>query len=255
MLKYKLLITTLPFVAIVVGLALLRDFVFQIHGLLEFGEIAPILSAVALIIGFMMAGVLADYKESEKIPGEIATTMETIGDNVQIVVALSKDADTSSIKSQYARLVATVDDWFMCRISVDQCYAVLEDFLHEITIMHQVVGANYAIRSLAELHNLRRLITRVTVISKTSFIPAVHILLNLMVVTTVSLLLIVNYKTVMAEYFLITLLSLIYIYLLRLIGDVDNPFEYSTGNKSSGSTEVDPFPMQGYRKRFVSKNN
>ncbi len=254
MLKYKLIITTLPFVAVVIGLALIRDFVFRIHGILEFSEVAPILSAVALIIGFMMAGVLTDYKESEKIPGEIATTLETIGDTVQMVIALSKDADTSSVENQYARLVATVEDWFMGRTSVEHCYAVLDDFRQVFTIMHQAAGVNYAIRSLAELHNLRRLITRVDVISRTSFIPAVYALLNLLVITTISLLLIINYKTIMAEYFLITLLSLIYIYLLRLIGDVDNPFEYSIGENKTGSTEVDPFPLQSFRRRFEAKN-
>ncbi len=252
MFKWKLLIATLPFVVIIVAIALIRDYVLRLHGILEFSEVAPLLSAVALIVGIMMAGVLTDYKESEKIPGEIATTLETIGDTIQVVAALNKETDISALGTEYGRLVATVEDWFMGRTGVNQCYAVLDDFRQALPLMQQAVGVNYVIRSLGEIHNLRRLITRVDVIAKTSFIPAGYALLDLLVGTTITLLLMINYKTVLAEYFLISLLSLIYIYLLRLIRDVDNPFEYVSKNNKSSTTEVNPFPVQNFRQRFES---
>ncbi len=86
MVKWRLVLTTLPLVAIVIGLAVVRDFVLHFKGVIEFSEISPILSVVSLIIGFMLAGVLTDYKEGERIPGEIAATLETIGDTVDVVV-------------------------------------------------------------------------------------------------------------------------------------------------------------------------
>lgn len=251
--KWKLFLTTLPFVLVIVSIALIRDYVLHLKGVIEFSEVSPLIAAVALIIGFMMAGVLADYKESEKIPGEIATTLETIEDTMRLVIALNKDADVSNFESQYRRLVATVEDWFLRRIEVEQCYAVLDEFRLVVERMHQAAGVNYTIRSLGEMHNLRRLITRTNVIMRTSFIPAGSALLNLLVGTTVTLLLIVNYKTVLAEYVLIALLSLIYIYLLRLIHDVDNPFEYNARKNGSGMTEVDAYPLQDYRRRLESK--
>src|SRR3989304_9569460 len=116
MVKWKLLIKTLPIVALVVALALVRDYVLQVDGIIEFSEVSPLLSAVALIIGFMLAGVLTDYKESEKIPGEIATTLETIGDTVQIAGALNKGTDSSDFDARYHALVCTVEDWFMRRV-------------------------------------------------------------------------------------------------------------------------------------------
>ena len=253
MLKWKLLITTLPLVLIVVGVALIRDYVLQIKGIIEFSDVTPLLSGVALIVGLMLAGVLTDYKESEKIPGELATTLETIGDTVQIALAVAKDDEASEIAGKYQALVAAVEDWFLRRIPVDRCYAALEEFRSAIKTMHTAAGVPYAIRSLGETHNLRRLITRADVISRTSFIPAGYALLDLLVTTTVILLLMANYKSVIAEYFLITIFSLIYIYLVRLIRDVDDPFEYEPGQATGGAVEVDPYPLVEYRQRVEGR--
>ena len=253
MLKWKLLITTLPMVVAVVAIALVRDYALRLPGVIEFSEVSPLLAAVALIVGFMLAGVLADYKESEKMPGEIATTLETIGDTVQTVIGLNQQADVSQFQDQFRALVTAVDDWFAHRLSTDQCYAALAAFRPIVETMHPAAGVNYTIRGLSELHNLRRMITRTDVISRTSFIPVGYALLDLLVGTTLGLLLISNYKTPMAEYFLISLFSLIYIYLTRLIRDVDSPFAYSASMNVNSSAEVDPYPLREYRRRLESR--
>lgn len=252
MLKWKLLLTTLPLVLLVVGVALLRDYVFQVKGIIEFSDVTPLLSGVALIVGLMLAGVLTDYKESEKVPGELATTLETIGDTIQVVVTVSKEPEAIELGGKFHTLVAAVEDWFLRRIPVGHCYAALEEFRGTVKTMH-TAGVPYAARSLGELHNLRRLITRVDVISRTSFIPAGYALLDLLVATTVVLLLLANYKSVIAEYFLITIFSLIYIYLVRLIRDVDDPFEYAPGEASGGAVEVNPYPLVEFRQRLEAR--
>lgn len=254
MIKWKLMLTTLPLVALVVATALVRDYVLEVKGIIEFSDVTPLLSGVALIVGLMLAGVLTDYKESEKIPGEIATTLETIGDTVQAVIAVSKEVEAGELEGRYRTLVATVEDWFMRRTEVAQCYRALEEFRSAIRIIH-AAGVPYAARSLGEIHNLRRLVTRVEVISRTSFIPAGYALLDLLVATTVVLLLLSNYKSAIAEYFLITIFSLIYIYLVRLIRDVDDPFEYEPGQAQGGAVEVNPFPLVEYRRRLEAGGN
>jgi hypothetical protein len=250
MFKYRLMLTTLPWVALIGALAVLRDYVLHIKGVIEFSSVAPVLGAVALIAGFMLAGVLSDYKESEKIPGEIATTLETIGDTVETVRVLNKDSDLSDFRPRFIALVGIIDDWFMHRVSTEKCYAALTDFREVIIRMHSAVSVNYTIRSMSELHNLRRLITRAEVISRTTFVPVGYALLDLLVAATLVLLLAANYSSPLAEYFLITLFSLIYIYMIRLIYDLDNPFMYLPKKFAGGSAEVNPFPLSEYRHRL-----
>jgi hypothetical protein len=250
MIKYKLLVTTLPWVAFIGILALVRDYFLHMKGIIEFTTAAPVLAAVALIAGFMLAGVLADYKESEKIPGDIATTLETIGDTVDAVLALHPAGDVGDFKPRFIALVGITEDWFMHRVSTEKCYAALTDFKEVIVRMHPAVSVNYTIRCLGEMHNLRRLITRADVISRTTFIPVGYALLDLLVGATLLLLLAANYTTPLAEYFLIILFSLIYIYMIRLIYDLDNPFRYSVKKVIGGAAEVNPFPLAEYRHRL-----
>lgn len=250
MIKWKLVLTTLPVVALIVGAAVVRDRVFHLPGVIDFGDVSPILPAVALIVGFMLAGVFADYKESEKIPGEIATTLETLGDTVDTVVALAKDTDVSEFKPKFRRLVSTVEDWLLRRTSVQQCYAALSDFNTVVQVMQPAAGVSYTIRALGEMHNLRRLVTRVDVISRTSFIAVGYALLDLLAWSTIALLLISNYKSLIAEYLLIGLFSLVYIYMIRLIRDLDEPFLYKSEKTPAGSAEANPFPLTEYRERL-----
>jgi len=250
MIKWKLMLTTLPFAALIAGVAVVRDQVFHLQGFIEFGEVSPLLSAVALIVGFMLAGVLSDYKESEKIPGEMATTLETIGDTVDTVVVLAKETDISKLKPKFRALVSTVEDWLLNRISVQKCYAELGEFTALVHAMHPAAGMTYTIRALGEIHNLRRLITRVDVISRTSFVAVGYALLDLLVGSTIVLLLISNYKSPTSEYFLIALFSLVYIYMVRLIRDLDEPFRYSSGKVPAGSAEANPFPLTEFRERL-----
>ncbi len=253
MLKWKLMLGTLPYVGLVLAVVLMRDYLFHLPGLFDFSDVSPLLSAVSLIIGFMLAGVLSDFKESEKIPGEIATLLETIEDTVEVVIALNKQADVSDFRPKYQALATTVEKWFLRRADVAECYTVLDDFRTVSQTMHAAAGVNYTIRCLGETHNLRRLITRADVISQTSFLQSGYALLDLLAGTTIMLLLLANYKSPIAEYMLIGLFSLIYIYLVRLIRDIDDPFEYDPAGGATGAAEVTPYPLVDYIKRLKGK--
>src|SRR5688572_1927870 len=44
-----------------------------------------LVAANVFLLGFLLAGTLADYKESEKLPGDLAASLETIADECQIL--------------------------------------------------------------------------------------------------------------------------------------------------------------------------
>src|SRR5688500_20235210 len=44
-----------------------------------------LVAATVFLIGFLLAGTLADFKESERLPGELAGRTETIADECQIL--------------------------------------------------------------------------------------------------------------------------------------------------------------------------
>ncbi len=74
MVKWKLLVTPLPFPLGVLMLNVILDRGLGFEGIIDFSDLGAILTAGAFLIGFMLSGVMADYKESERLPGEIAAS-------------------------------------------------------------------------------------------------------------------------------------------------------------------------------------
>ncbi|MGA1361884.1 MAG: hypothetical protein ACO36A_03070, partial [Ilumatobacteraceae bacterium] len=60
--RFRLLLGSLPIVAVVLVARYLMQEVWEIGEIAGFGEIGSVITGVTLILGFMLAGVLADYK-------------------------------------------------------------------------------------------------------------------------------------------------------------------------------------------------
>ena len=62
-----------------------------------------------------------------------------------------------------------------------------------------------------------------------------------------------KFKSPLAEYILVPFVTLIYVYMLRLIKDVDDPFDYSPDGSRRGGAEVDLFPLDEYAARLRAR--
>jgi hypothetical protein len=69
----------------------------------------------------------------------------------------------------------------------------------------------------------------------------------------IGLLMVSTFKSVPAELIVIAFVTLTYVYLYRLIKDIDDPFEYSRDGRR-GSSEVALFPLTDYLQRFDNRN-
>jgi hypothetical protein len=59
-----------------------------------------LVAGAIFLIGFLLAGVLSDYKESEKLPGELVASLKTLSD--EMVLRIDTIRDTNFIGSAYA---------------------------------------------------------------------------------------------------------------------------------------------------------
>ena len=62
---------------------------------------------------------------------------------------------------------------------------------------------------------------------------------------------VLGFEDLIAETVMVPFVSLIYLYMLRLIKDVDNPFDYEDGRRGLESGEVALFPLDEYRVRLA----
>jgi hypothetical protein len=247
MIKWRLLWTTLPFVILMLGLAYVRDYVLHLRPLVVLGDVTEILAAVSLILGLMLAGVLSDYKDSEKTPGDLAVSLESLGDAVEAATSNGAAKGLKGLRLAMKDLVFTVDDWLARRVELDALDLSMDHFRKALRAAGSDISESLSGRCLDALQSLRPVVMRADVIMHTSFLPAGYALMYLLVAVTLVLLLAAEYPSPSAEYLLVAALSLIYIFMLRLVRDLDDPFGYGTSKRRGGSAEVNPYPVVRYR--------
>ena len=109
--RWKLTLKVLPYVLAVIIIKYLTH-TYK----LEFLSLSPLftalISANIFLIGFLISGVLSDYKESEKLPGELAAGLETLYDEGSIIYSKNRK---SKIAEEYpakiALLCSSIINW------------------------------------------------------------------------------------------------------------------------------------------------
>lgn len=242
--KWRLMLTTLPYVAAMLGLKLgLHALNFK--GLVEFSDVAMVLTGGVFLIGFMLAGTMSDYKESERLPGEVAAALETLEETYAQAAMTRPTLDQRKLKEAVLHAGEGILDCLLGRRPRNELYGVLDALRDTAGELERAGAGPYAGRSLAELHGLRRFLTRVLVISRTGFLASGYALLEALTACIFGLLLVAAFKNLISEVTLVAFVSLIFTYMLRLIRDIDDPFEYSSDG-NHGANEVELFPISDF---------
>lgn len=251
MVKWKLLLTTLPYVVAALALKLALKYLADFQGLIEFSDMSLVLTAGTFLTGFMLAGTLADYKEAEKLPAEIACGLESIEETfLQVSIgrpAVNLGEDRRALLDAGTHLW----DWLHKKRSQEEMFGALERLGARLADMEKHGAGPHASRALRELHNLRRNATRVGVISRTGFAAAGYALLEVLTVLILGMTILGKFKPY-TEIVLVPFIALIFVYMLRFIRDLDDPFDYAEDG-TRGSVEVELFPLREYLDRLRTR--
>jgi hypothetical protein len=252
MAKWKLLLTTLPYMVIALGTKLAIEHFLQFEGVVEFSDIGLVLTGGVFLIGFMLAGTMADYKESEKLPAEVACALEAIEETFAQAAASKPAIDLAESRKAVLRAGEAIHDWLFRKIDQRQMYAALDELGVAIQQLEKAGATPLGVRAMNELATLRKLTTRIGVISRTGFLASGYALLETLTIVILGLLVISKFKSMLAEVVLIPFVTLIYVYMIRLIRDIDDPFEYEEGGVK-GAAEVELFPVEEYLERLRAR--
>jgi hypothetical protein len=252
MLKWKLMLSTLPIVFAMAAFKVLLDVVFQFRGLVPFSDVGVILTACVFLIGFLLAGTMADYKESERLPAEIAATLETIEEVFALAAINRPGLRLAQLRGSVLELTDAIKDWLVQRRSTD-VYGALSRAGDVIGWLEREGAGPYASRAIPQLMAVRRTIARIDVIARTGFLPPAYALLEVLVVMVIGLMLIAEFSSRLVEVLIVPFVTLVNVYMLRLIRDIDNPFEYSPDGRQSGRAEVELWPLDEYRARLAAR--
>jgi hypothetical protein len=252
-LKWKLMLSTLPIVLALLGVKLILEQVLGFKGLIDFSDVGIILTSGVFLIGFLLAGTMADYKEAEKLPADLSCTLETLEEIFVLAATGRPGLDVHQLRREVLTLTDSIREWLAHKCTTDQVYGAMTRMSEVLQQLEQAGAGPYASRAVPQLLAVRRSVSRIDVIVRTGFLPPAYALLEVLIVMIISLMMIARFRSVVAEMLLVPFVALVNIYMLRLIKDVDNPFDFKDGVRDFRSGEVALFPLDEYRERLAAR--
>ncbi len=223
--RWFLAVKVLPYVAGVFAVKLL------LHRLgweaLSFGPLlTSLIAATVFLLGFLISGTLGDYKESERLPGEMAASIEAIADECQIIYE-SKKARAARECLEYLRdFSASLLSWFEKAERTKNVMEKIDRFNAFFLSFESLTQANFIARLKQEQNLIRKQVMRVHTIRETSFVSAGYTLAEIIIGLLLLGFTLTKLEPFYESLFLLGMVSFLLIYMLLLIKDLDNPFDH-----------------------------
>jgi hypothetical protein len=197
---------------------------------------AALLAAVTFVTAFLLSGVLGDYNTSRSMPLQIVNSVRAIQDGVMLVCALQPAYNAQPCLAQLEQLLAAILGW----LQADRPFAEIEKELTQLTPifadLQQQTSIAIAPRLQAEQSQLRSAVRNIQQIRDVDFLKPANALLESFWIGAIGTLLLVHTNTFSESLLVPGLLFLVFTYLLRLILDLENPFQYD--GKSSVAIDL-----------------
>jgi hypothetical protein len=194
--------------------------------------------AATFVIAFILSGTLSDYRASEEMVSQIASTVESIQDTSLFVAVNHPDYDPAPLTQGLAQVLESVLAW----LELGQPSTKVSDAVDQLVPLFARLEAHTSgpiiSRIQAEQGKLRLIMARIKLIRDTDFLPPAYVMLQVFLAGAIVALLLTGgeqlSKTLVVSAFLFTS----FIYLVALISDLDNPFQYD--GKSCVDVDLSP---------------
>ena len=224
--RWKLAIKTLPFVVMIVLVKLIVHYLG--YEFLTLNSLfTAIISANIFLIGFLISGVLVDYKESEKMPGDLASSMETMADEGFIIYQNKKSKEALEYLKDIVLFNKSLLAWFYKKEKTESLLEKLFSFNNYFLAFESQTQANFITRLKQEQNLIRKMINRIHTIRETSFLGTGYAIAEIITFVLVAGMIFIKIDPFYESIFFVSFVSFILIYMIYFIKDLDNPFGYN----------------------------
>jgi hypothetical protein len=246
--KWSIAFKIMPLIILVAILKFLsHKFGFEI---MELNALfTSLVAGTIFLIGFLISGVLSDYKESEKIPSELSASIKALFDDTYTIYK-GKNSETAYRFIEFQKsFTCSVRDWFYkeerTRLILNKI-SMMNDFFIELD--KEGVQANYIIKLKNEQNSIRKMILRIDTIRDTEFVGSAYAIVEAMGFLTGLGLIIIKIEPFYASLFITLLVTFLISYMFLLIKDLDNPFDYTVNGERG--TEISLKPIRDLSAEF-----
>lgn len=248
--KWHLAIRIIP---ILVGIVVLKLLFHKFD--LEFISLnalfTSLIASTTFLIGFLITGVISDYKESEKIPGDMASGLESLYDEIYILDKNKGNDTTKKFLVFYGEFLKSITDWFYRKEKTRSILKKLHHMDDHFAELESMIQPNFLTRMKNEQGNIRKLIIRVDNIRDLSFVQSAYAIVEALAFFVIFGLLILKVEPFYEALFFTTLVSFLMTYMIFLLKDLDDPFDYSEHGESG--TEVSIKPIRDLIDRLIDR--
>jgi predicted membrane chloride channel (bestrophin family) len=244
----RLLIRAAPWVLVVLVLKLVVEL-----GDWHLFELSPLLAgaigAEVFILGFLLNGTAGDFKEAEKLPGEMAASLETIADECLITHDEFKLPEAATALRQLVEISRSVRLWLIHDRGLDDVLSDIRALNGPYRVFAPVIQAGFTTRLKTEQSNVRKTVLRMDTMRRTSYVAAGYLIAEVTAVLLMFVLVVTElgqndepghqFTEVLTQLVLVGLISYLLIYLVSLIRDLDNPFEYKDGKPGAADVNLE----------------
>ena len=188
--------------------------------------VGAFISGAIFTIAIIFTGTFTDFKESEKVGGDLAASLKALYNDSR-VLPLTDEAPARVFRAHVRDLHRTMNhcfkdnSWNLADINRE-----MDKINNDIRIL---AYANVAPPLIAKLRNelgvIDKMTNRIEVIIRTDFIPAAYALAEIATASVIVLMLFVKIDPLLEATVIFAVIASMLIGLVLLIRDMDNPFE------------------------------
>jgi len=245
--KWKLAMRTVPIVLAVIVFKFASHY-FGLEFLALNSLFTAVISANIFLIGFLISGTLVDYKESEKLPGDLSASLEAMADEGLIILKNKDSREAEAYLRKLSGFSGMLVDWFYKKTRTEDLLGTLRSFNDDFLAFENQTQANFIVRMKQEQNAIRKMINRVHTIRETSFLGTGYAIAEIITSILVFGLIAIKMDPFYESVFFVFFVSFILVYMLFFIKDLDNPFGYTL--EESLVEEVSLKPLLDTRERL-----
>ena len=251
--KYHLIFSVLPIVIIAGVIKVILHFLDWELIPKELTMFFPsILTGIIFILGVLLAGVVSDYKESEKIPNELAASLYALWQETNFIGKVQNCKSVLGIFIKLRLFIPTLkEDFFLKRN--DKIFKLLDDLSSDvIQLGKEDALPGYLFRMKVEISNLKKNLTRINVIKSTDFIPSVFVCILAITIVFLTVYCLLAVDPWWGGLIVQCIFTFVIFAILKLIKDMEDPFKYD-GSGQAKADEVRLEVLDYLQKEFEEK--
>ncbi len=177
-------------------------------------------------IAIILAGILPDFKEAEKIPGEIANALKNIYHDSRLIQIEDRqliDDLQAHTKLLLAVITHNFRNNFWRQREINPAMDAINGDIAKLAAKN--VPPQFLVKLRNEVSTIDKISNRVEVIMETSFIPAAYTIAEVATAGVLFILLFIKLDPFFEGLIVFFVISMLLVSMLLLLKEMDNPFE------------------------------